>query len=156
MYSVPKVFIPATPIIPMNKAHWEFLPHIYTHLLGSGSYFSMINSIRKDTMTNIPQYLCTNKDQNATADKINQGYSSLNTLYWNNSRPIPTSKLKSRNRIRHTTADTIKPGSNSRIIIYRLHKEFVEFERISLHWFVRASTRFARHPPFKVITVTSP
>jgi hypothetical protein len=131
MYSVPKVFIPATPIIPNNNKRVEDLDQAGV-LSGLGSYFSMINSVRKDTMTNIPQYLCTNKDQNATADKINQGYSSLNTLYSNNS-PVTLPKLKSRNRIRHTTADTINPGSSSRIIIYRLHKEFVEFERISLH-----------------------
>ena len=54
MYSVPKVFIPATPIIPNNNKRVEALNQADVSLF---SYFSMINSVRKDTKTNIPQYL---------------------------------------------------------------------------------------------------
>ena len=78
MYSVPKVFIPATPIIPNNNKRVEALNQADVSLF---SYFSMINSVRKDTKTNIPQYLCINKDQNATADTINPGSSSRIITY---------------------------------------------------------------------------
>ena len=107
---------------------------LFLFFFKTAASFSMINSVRKDTKTNIPQYLCINKDQNATADKINQGYiyiySSLDTLslYW----PVTIPNFKSRNRIRHTTADTINPGSSSRIIIYRLYKISIDTNKMAI------------------------